>query len=192
MTSLCEHLRMNFDLRSRCWTCLEYIILNCYWLFKDHFLDQLIICCVYAVGRSTVSNWSFNEILRWYRTQECCRPEVYRKVRLSPIQGITSASDNLGDTPEYGDLITYYNKVFLSPLNKYLYVMFNSKNEEPTPKLSALPRFKSMDGFQSQRVLNDLSVYVSPKKDNLNPIAQSKTIYQFPNSPFSVIYTVLT
>ncbi|KII67653.1 Retinoblastoma-like protein 1 [Thelohanellus kitauei] len=111
LRSLCEFLNVDPVHRSRCWMCLEHVIVNIHELFKDHYLDQLIMCCVYAVGRSANLNWSFNDIMKWYRTQDYCVLGVYKRVLMSPRFEQDGKTIQSNDEKQYCDLITYYNKV---------------------------------------------------------------------------------
>ncbi|KAF0989643.1 hypothetical protein HZS_1222 [Henneguya salminicola] len=166
LNSLCEFLKIKSDLHIRCWMCLEHIIINCYVLFENHYLDQIIICCVYAIGRSTSYNWSFNEILRWYRSQQYYNQKVYRHVMLTPVYDDNVEIIDSSNTPTYGDLITYYNKV------------------PATNTCSPTAIFSILNTFHNKKLSTETTVYVSPKK-RIPCESSIKHLYKFTGNCFT-------
>ena len=54
------------ELVDQIWTLLKYVIYDCWWLIRDRHLDQVIMCCVYAICKWQAREISFHSIARHY------------------------------------------------------------------------------------------------------------------------------
>ncbi|KAI8420045.1 hypothetical protein MSG28_008635, partial [Choristoneura fumiferana] len=123
MNDLCTRLRLTDDeLKRKIWTCLEHSIMKQTHLMKDRHLDQILMCSVYVICK--VSNnpnnpveRTFADIMRCYRQRPLADNHVYRSVLIK--QGSGDTCDNLAGSPERGDLINFYNKVYVQCMQTF-------------------------------------------------------------------------
>uniref|UniRef100_A0A671QRE8 Retinoblastoma-like protein 2 n=1 Tax=Sinocyclocheilus anshuiensis TaxID=1608454 RepID=A0A671QRE8_9TELE len=73
LRDLCAKLDISTDLRRKIWTCFEYSLVHCTDLMMDRHLDQLLMCAIY----------SFQNIMKCYRSQPQASSSVYRSVLIS-------------------------------------------------------------------------------------------------------------
>uniref|UniRef100_A0A8C4QGK2 Retinoblastoma-like protein 1 n=1 Tax=Eptatretus burgeri TaxID=7764 RepID=A0A8C4QGK2_EPTBU len=80
LQDLCNKLDMLPDLRAKVWTCFEHVLVHCTDLMMDRHLDQLLMCCIYVMAKVTNEERTFQQIMRWYRSQPQAQSHVYRSV----------------------------------------------------------------------------------------------------------------
>lgn len=129
-------------MRQKIWTSFEYSIMNCTDLMKDRHLDQILMCAVYVVCKVVETERSFTDIMRCYRQQPQATSDVYRSVLLGPSTTNTTPSDNTNNfdnvpnvpvtpgqmagtarnypTGERGDLIRFYNTIYIQQIQSFV------------------------------------------------------------------------
>lgn len=148
LRDLCDRLNITRDLMTKVWTCFEYVVIDHTELLRDRCLDQIMLCCLYALARAAVPTHRpvlpFVDILKQYRLQPQATPDVYRSVLLSIVmaspgkeggssggrmstrsggaRGSTLRSISPPPVPkeERGDIVDFYNGVFLPKVKLYL------------------------------------------------------------------------
>ncbi|CAK9297655.1 unnamed protein product [Gordionus sp. m RMFG-2023] len=191
------------------WTCFEQcLVQSTAVLFKGRHVDQIIMCCVYVMSKVTGHDKSFADIMKQYRTQPQARNNVYRSVliqdsneHISPptlhpdqsdfnqndVSRIRSSStlphhiNNKGPDPSRGDIITFYNSVFVEEIKNFAtkFASFCDIIKNPTTPichsqltpvnlLSPLPLLTPLSGSpafgRKKKVSVGHFVYVSPLK----------------------------
>lgn len=122
LRDICDRLHISRDLLCKIWTTFEHVITEETQLLKDRCIDQIILCCIFAVTRVASSrNLTFHEILQvradivggyrhryrspysqMYRMQPQSNKEIYRSMLIEVIKtntgittgGLQPASDN--------------------------------------------------------------------------------------------------
>lgn len=85
---------------------------------------------------------------------------------------------------EWGDLIQFYNKVFVPKLQKFARKFSQSINGVESPTLSPLPRLNANPMSPWRRVCNKHSVFISPLKNaSFPPSPHRPMTYSFNRSP---------
>lgn len=79
-------------------------------LFFDRHIDQIILCCLFGVCKVEKGKMTFREIVQSYRQLPQHRPHVFRAVLLDPRGGVEAR----------GDIIRFYNDIFISSAKGYL------------------------------------------------------------------------
>ncbi|XP_053309761.1 retinoblastoma-like protein 1 isoform X2 [Spea bombifrons] len=208
LRDLCLKLDVSNDLRRKTWTLFEYSLVHCTDLMKDRHIDQLLLCAVYIMGKVTKEERLFHDIMKCYRNQPQANSHVYRNVLLKTIpQSAVVETDANEDvemadcesrdshpTPtnslgtdgrvERGDLITFYNNVFVERVKLFAlkYAVSAQENLMEAPPLSPFPSIKHQ-AVSPRRVSQQHSIYVSPHK-NMNCLTpRSALLYKFNGSP---------
>lgn len=189
---LCQRLRLtDSDLEKKIWTCLEYSIMHQTHLMRDRHLDQILMCAVYVICK--VSNNStnkvertFTEIMRCYRQQPQADNHVYRYVLIGPLN--EDAPDNKAaegkesSSTERGDLIKFYNKVYVQCMQSFA-LRFTGRQQSECP-LSPLPSPRGgnvISPLGGQRVSERHRLFVKPLGTATPP--QDPLTYRFSRSP---------
>ncbi|ESO96313.1 hypothetical protein LOTGIDRAFT_227069 [Lottia gigantea] len=179
LRDLCDRLDIDSDeLRRKMWTCFEHTMVKHVELMKDRHLDQLIMCAVYVIAKVTGKPLTFQNIMKCYRYQPQSHSHIYRSVLLNNRRrhhSNSSDSSKSGSTSpfgeERGDLIQFYNSVYVIKLRDY--ALEFSKDKGKHPSLSPFPSVRSHKG-SPRRVSTTCPVYISPHKTKSNPVLSPK------------------
>eukprot|EP00092_Neocalanus_flemingeri_P022394 GFUD01024287.1.p1 GENE.GFUD01024287.1~~GFUD01024287.1.p1 ORF type:complete len:1025 (-),score=334.13 GFUD01024287.1:159-2831(-) len=210
LENLCQSLQLPEEIVRRIWTCLEWTLRTHHTIMRDRHLDQVIMCALYIVckvsGKECEKN--FTDIMKHYRNQPQAASHVYRSVLLKPSAGAVgrentappttcpptpgrmAASSTVGhDGEERGDLIMFYNTVYLSLVQEFA-LRFSVKKsglECTLPPLSPLPQLRANPSSPCRKVSDSHSVFIRPlKPTNAVSISQSPIkplSYSFSRSP---------
>ncbi|XP_075981325.1 retinoblastoma-like protein 1 [Anticarsia gemmatalis] len=188
INDLCSRLCLtDEELKRKIWTCLEYSIMHQTQLMKDRHLDQILMCAVYVTCR--VSNKSTNQvektfadIMKCYRQRPLADNHVYRSVLIKQSEGDSS--------PERGDLINFYNKVYVQCIQSFV-LRFTGKHKDEC-SLSPLPASRGDAAWSpaGQRVSERHQLYVKPL--TTPPPANLHLTYRFSRSPAKDLHAINT
>ncbi|XP_056462535.1 retinoblastoma-like protein 1 [Gadus chalcogrammus] len=207
LRDLCVKLDVSSELRGKIWTCFEHVVVHCSEMMKDRHLDQLLLCSVYIVSKITREGQSFQDIMKCYRSQPQANSHVYRSVLLSHTSKDQGADENMEIDPasggesaekanqgsgeaspdqpveERGDLIQFYNTVFILKMKSFALRYATHDNRVDAPPLSPFPSVRAQP-LSPRRVSQRHSLYVSPHK-NASPSCSSPNpyTYRFNRSP---------
>lgn len=133
--SLCAAIGLRPEVFDQVWRATIELLISHANFIKGRHLDQIILCVIYGVSRvNKVKDVAFRGILEHYRKQPHRKPaaEVYRAVPLN-------------EPGEKGDIIKFYNFVFIPQLESFL-LQFQaapssttSMTSSPLPPLSPHP-----------------------------------------------------
>ncbi|XP_036007661.1 retinoblastoma-like protein 1 [Fundulus heteroclitus] len=207
LRDLCLKLDISAELRGKIWTCFEHALVHCTELMKERHLDQLLLCCIYIISKITKETHTFQDIMKCYRSQPQASSHVYRSVLLRRAPREPPADDNMevdsasgGESAEKanqrpadrtsqsaeeerGDLIQFYNTVFVVKMKGFALRYAASDNRADAPPLSPFPSVRAQP-LSPRRVSQRHSLYVSPHKNAaacLTP--NSSYTYRINNSP---------
>ncbi|XP_013163129.1 PREDICTED: retinoblastoma-like protein 1 isoform X2 [Papilio xuthus] len=188
MIDLCTRLRLtDEELKRKIWTCLEYSVMHQTQLMRDRHLDQILMCAVYVICK--VSNnpnnqveRTFADIMKCYRQRPLADNHVYRSVLIKQSTGENS--------PERGDLINFYNKVYVQCMQSFA-LRFTGKHKDECG-LSPLPagRGDAACSPAGQRVSERHQLYVKPL--TTPPHTDHHLTYRFSRSPAKDLHAINT
>ncbi len=215
MDMLCHTLQiMDEDLRRKIWTTFEHTMMKHTELMKDRHLDQLLMCSLYIVCKVVQREMAFADILKQYKTQPQAASHVYRSVLLGqrsggeataattkdkssggslnppPTPSRMSNTSTVMDGEERGNLIMFYNKIFMERLQKFCVKFKSSTAQAEAPPLSPLPKLRVTPQSPCRKVSENHSVFIRPLKQtpgdvvSYNPSSPHKPLsYSFSRSP---------
>jgi len=122
LTSLCNKLEVDDELRGHMWTCLEQSLRLHWQLMKDRHLDQMLLCAVYAVSKVVGKEIQFKQIVSSYKGLPFACAQVYRGTA----------------GKEQDSIIGFYNKVYMVAMKSIILLFAPNKNPpvSPAPKSS--------------------------------------------------------
>ncbi|KAJ0174200.1 hypothetical protein K1T71_010346 [Dendrolimus kikuchii] len=179
MNDLCTRLSLaDEELKRKIWTCLEYSIMHQTQLLKDRHLDQILMCAVYVICKvsnnpSNQVERTFAAIMRCYRQRPLADNHVYRSVLINQSSGDSS--------PERGDLINFYNKVYVQCMQNFA-LRFTGRHRDESA-LSPLPAGRGSAACSpvGLRVCEAHHLYVKPLTSP--PPHHHHLTYRFSRSP---------
>ncbi|TDH13568.1 hypothetical protein EPR50_G00034730 [Perca flavescens] len=207
LRDLCVKLDISSELRGKIWTCFEHALVHCTGLMRDRHIDQLLLCSVYIVSKITKETHTFHDIMKCYRSQPQASSHVYRSVLLrhtpteqvtdenmevDPVSGGESAEkpnpvsgeanpDQSGEE-ERGDLIQFYNNVFVLKMKSFALRYATHDNRADAPPLSPFPSVRAQP-LSPRRVSQRHSLYVSPHKNSAGCLTPNSYTYRINSSP---------
>ncbi|XP_035749405.1 retinoblastoma-like protein 1 isoform X2 [Egretta garzetta] len=211
LRDLCLKLDVSNDLRRKIWTCFEFTLVHCADLMKDRHLDQLLLCAFYIMAKVTKEERTFQDIMKSYRNQPQANSHVYRSVLLrnvsadvlldknanpdvemtedSSVKTSGSSGQSAAETcelgtEERGDLIKFYNAVYVGRVKSFAlkYDITNQDHVMEAPPLSPFPSIKQQP-LSPRRISQQHSVYVSPHKNGACLTPRTALLYKFNGSP---------
>ncbi|XP_018426159.1 PREDICTED: retinoblastoma-like protein 1 isoform X1 [Nanorana parkeri] len=207
LRDLCLKLDLSNDLRRKIWTLFEYSLVHCTELMKDRHIDQLLLCAVYIMAKISKEERLFQDIMKCYRNQPQAQSHVYRNVLLKKAAQVekddVGASqdvemidcddcenlrhvddDGTANQAERGDLITFYNNVYVERVKMFAlkYAASNSEHLVAAPPLSPFPSIKQRP-VSPRRVSQQHAIYVSPHKNTGCLTPRTALLYKFNGSP---------
>ncbi|XP_037295161.1 retinoblastoma-like protein 2 isoform X1 [Manduca sexta] len=186
MNDLCTRLGLtDEELKRKIWTCLEHSIMHQTQLMRDRHLDQILMCAVYVICKVVSSNTNnhvertFADIMRCYRQRPLADNHVYRSVLIKQNSGEGS--------PERGDLINFYNKVYVQCIQNFA-LRFTGRHRDEC-SLSPLPAGRGDAAWSpaGQRVSERHQLYVKPLT---SPPPTHHLMYRFSRSPAKDLHAI--
>ncbi|CAG7834073.1 unnamed protein product [Allacma fusca] len=173
LQDLCKNLCVDDELLRKIWTCFQNAIVNhVEELMKSRHLDQILMCCVYVVAKVVGNEKTFTEIMRCYRLQPQSASHIYRSVPLTKED-------------ERGDLIKFYNTIFIGRMQKYALKFSTKTDEGNNVPLSPVPHLKATPLSPCRKVSNKHSVFLRPLRAPKTPSPSKQLRYNFNRSPNS-------
>uniref|UniRef100_A0A8P4K177 Retinoblastoma-like protein 1 n=1 Tax=Dicentrarchus labrax TaxID=13489 RepID=A0A8P4K177_DICLA len=195
LRDLCVKLDIPSELRGKIWTCFEHALVHCTDLMRDRHLDQLLLCSVYIISKITKETHTFHDIMKCYRSQPQASSHVYRSVLLrhTPREQVADenmevsgeANSNQPGEEERGDLIQFYNGVFVLKVKSFaLRYRHLLCSDEPAdaPPLSPFPSVRAQP-LSPRRISQRHSLYVSPHKNSAGCLTPNSYTYRINSSP---------
>uniref|UniRef100_A0A669B4G2 Retinoblastoma-like protein 1 n=1 Tax=Oreochromis niloticus TaxID=8128 RepID=A0A669B4G2_ORENI len=203
LRDLCVKLDISSDLRGKIWTCFEHSLVHCTDLMKDRHLDQLLLCSIYIISKITKETHTFQDIMKCYRSQPQANSHVYRSVLLRRTPREQVADENMevdpvsektnqhsgdlncsqsGGEEERGDLIQFYNTVYVLKMKSFALRYATSDNRADAPPLSPFPSVRAQP-LSPRRISQRHSLYVSPHKNSAGCLTPNSYTYRINSSP---------
>uniref|UniRef100_A0A3Q1HUH0 Retinoblastoma-like protein 1 n=1 Tax=Acanthochromis polyacanthus TaxID=80966 RepID=A0A3Q1HUH0_9TELE len=207
LRDLCVKLDISSELRGKIWTCFEHSVVHSTDLMKDRHLDQLLLCSIYIISKITKETHTFQDIMKCYRSQPQASSHVYRSVLLRHTPREQVADENMevdsvsggesaektsqlpGDAnsnqsveEERGDLIQFYNSVFVLKMKSFALRYAIHDNRADAPPLSPFPSVRAQP-LSPRRVSQRHSLYVSPHKNSAGCLTPNSYTYRINSSP---------
>ncbi|KAM9860284.1 retinoblastoma-like protein 1 [Aulostomus maculatus] len=207
LRDLCAKLDISPELRGKIWTGFEHSLVHSTDLMRDRHLDQLLLCSVYIISKITKETHTFQDIMKCYRSQPQASSHVYRSVLLrhalrqqvtdenmevDPASGGESAektnqvsseaNSNQSGEEERGDLIQFYNNVYVLKMKSFAMRYATHDNRVDAPPLSPFPSVRAQP-LSPRRVSQSHSLYVSPHKNSVSCLTPNSYTYRINSSP---------
>ncbi|XP_076003457.1 retinoblastoma-like protein 1 [Genypterus blacodes] len=207
LRDLCVKLDIASELRGKIWTCFEHTLVHSTDLMKDRHLDQLLLCSVYIISKITKESHTFQDIMKCYRSQPQASSHVYRSVLLRRTSREQVADENMEVDPasggesaekanqasgeanaiqsgeeERGDLIQFYNSVFVLKMKSFALRYATHDHRSDVPPLSPFPSVRAQP-LSPRRISQRHSIYVSPHKNAAGCLTPNSYTYRINSSP---------
>ncbi|XP_043817552.1 retinoblastoma-related protein isoform X2 [Manihot esculenta] len=171
-----ERLKLSQKFREKIYFLFQRILTQRPSLFFNRHIDQIIICCFYAVVSKV--ELTFKQIIGNYRKQPHCRSQFFLFV---------SSNHEKNGGQDVG-IFAFYNKIFLPSVESLLDILHAEspkqvpeKNTDDFPSLHQMSPFPSLPDFSPKKLSPSQNVYLSPlrpsKKDTLNSNVMTKSYY---------------
>ncbi|KAJ3602793.1 hypothetical protein NHX12_030541, partial [Muraenolepis orangiensis] len=141
LRDLCVKLDVSSELRGKMWTCFEHAVVHCSDMMTDRHLDQLLLCSVYIISKITKEGHSFHDIMKCYRSQPQANSHVYPAEKAN--QGSGEVGPDQSGVEERGDLIQFYNSVFVLKMKGFALRYATHENRADAPPLSPFPSVRA-------------------------------------------------
>ncbi|KAL4451741.1 hypothetical protein ABPG75_007403 [Micractinium tetrahymenae] len=123
-------------LLAEAYTLAQHVAFEHTWLLYGRHADQVMLCCLYAVCKvNAAEEATLRAIIAAYNRQPQARPETFKSVNLTPRE---RTSLSMAAT-ERGDIITFYNKVFIPHTKAFLQRLAENRSLLSQPPACALP-----------------------------------------------------
>uniref|UniRef100_A0A8C3N9G5 Uncharacterized protein n=1 Tax=Geospiza parvula TaxID=87175 RepID=A0A8C3N9G5_GEOPR len=202
LRDLCLKLDVSNDLRRKIWTCFEFTLVHCADLMKDRHLDQLLLCAFYIMAKVT---YSFKKLMEFYvqfyvQNIRCVQhlhtwfanAVVLKSEALLLLDSSVKAGSSLGrstaenlsesETEERGDLIKFYNAVYVGRVKSFALKYDITNQDHVAPPLSPFPSIRPQ-AVSPRRISQQHSVFVSPHKNGACLTPRTALLYKFNGSP---------
>uniref|UniRef100_A0A674ASK1 Retinoblastoma-like protein 1 n=1 Tax=Salmo trutta TaxID=8032 RepID=A0A674ASK1_SALTR len=178
LRDLCVRLDISAELRGKIWTCFEHSIVQCPELMKDRHLDQLLLCAIYIISKITKDGHTFQDIMKCYRSQ----PQASSHVSNPHKADQSSRAEALVQGEERGDLIQFYNSVYVLKIKGFAIRYAAPSMDNRAPPLSPFPSMRAQP-LSPRRISQRHSIYVSPHKNGSCLTPNSAYTYKINGSP---------
>uniref|UniRef100_A0A3Q1C1I5 Retinoblastoma-like 1 (p107) n=1 Tax=Amphiprion ocellaris TaxID=80972 RepID=A0A3Q1C1I5_AMPOC len=204
LRDLCVKLDISSELRGKIWTCFEHSLVHSTDLMKDRHLDQLLLCSIYIISKITKETHTFQDIMKCYRSQPQASSHVRNTLKYtSPVYKrwtcimidscVSAAAEKTNQLPgdansnqsveeERGDLIQFYNSVFVLKMKSFALRYAIHDNRADAPPLSPFPSVRAQP-LSPRRVSQRHSLYVSPHKNSAGCLTPNSYTYRINSSP---------
>uniref|UniRef100_A0A672FYW0 Retinoblastoma-like 1 (p107) n=1 Tax=Salarias fasciatus TaxID=181472 RepID=A0A672FYW0_SALFA len=211
LRDLCVKLDISSELRGKIWTCFEHSMVHNTELMRDRHLDQLLLCSIYIISKITKEPHTFQDIMKCYRSQpQACshvrnthshtlpsqasvRPgliSLFFKLLFGVFLAAAEKTNQLpGDAnaeqsaeEERGDLIQFYNSIYILKMKSFALRYASHDNRADAPPLSPFPTVRAQP-LSPRRVSQRHSLYVSPHKNSSGCLTPNSYTYRINSSP---------
>uniref|UniRef100_M4CB66 Retinoblastoma-related protein n=1 Tax=Brassica campestris TaxID=3711 RepID=M4CB66_BRACM len=206
INGMVERLQLSQQIRESVYRLFQHVLTQQTSLLFNRHIDQIILCCFYGVAKLSQMRLTFKEIVFNYRKQPQCKPLVFGSVYVDSFH--CRRQGRVG--PDYVNIITFYNDVFV-PAAKTLLVEIvpvkndqdveaNNKPEGHCPGSSKVSVFPSVPDMSPKKVSAVHNVYVSPlraskidalishsSRSSYACVGESTRAYQSPSKDLSAI-----
>eukprot|EP00761_Pharyngomonas_kirbyi_P014917 gb/GECH01014948.1/.p1 GENE.gb/GECH01014948.1/~~gb/GECH01014948.1/.p1 ORF type:complete len:929 (+),score=208.42 gb/GECH01014948.1/:1-2787(+) len=180
---LCDTLPQIPSFINKVWELMYHIFTEERDFLKDRHIDQLIMCSIYAISKVNKKPIKFSDIIANYR--HIC--ENIRKCSAVQI-GKVVWQVTLDQTHHKGDIVKFYNAVFISRLREHI---VESADLPHTPQRGGMmmspqrspQRAPPLPASSPHRVRGNVTVFLSPSQESQkwpsSMTPRTKTLYAF-------------
>ncbi|KAK4846889.1 hypothetical protein QYF36_023020 [Acer negundo] len=187
ISSMSERMKLPQQIRERIYLLFQQILTRKAYIFFNRHIDQIILCCFYAIAKISHLKLTFKEITNNYIKQAQSRSQIFCCML---VNWSSQGNANIGQNRV--GIITFYNEIFIQnvkSLVKEIVSDESSKEEAPTlninghcpnsPRMSPFPRLPDVS---PKKVSSSQNVYLSPSrpsKDAFNSLMGQRSYYAF-------------
>jgi len=114
LQDMCEVLRVPAELATQSWVAFRYLMRHRVEAFYDRHIDQIILCCLYAVAKAFEIKLTFHRIIDGYI--ELRGPELGVPTCRNIVKKVKMYDERSGPA----HIITMYNEIFVTLMGSYL------------------------------------------------------------------------
>ena len=205
--TMCNSFHLDENSVRIVWTCFEWIMMKHCHVMKDRHIDQILMCVLYLVCKIRNNPKNFTDILHHYRNfQPQSDSHVYRSVLIKPgsnaekTEPPPEASEN-PDTPVpsmppptpsrlansstvgkdgevRGDLIKFFNTVFLELDGLKDFSLKFGVKRETHPPVSPRPKLRAMSHMSPRKQVSEsYKLYTRPlRQEDALQLQQSSPV----------------
>jgi len=175
--TLCGNLSLPSALFQQLWRVMIHILLNEAGLIRGRHVDQLLMCSLYGVCRINELSITFKSIIEKYSAQPQSASRIYRSVLINQAD------------KSYGDIITFYNNIFIPIMQPYILQSHQSSPQQPTDPATQTTNTSILSPQNKPRLPNASfsspiriphsphhNLYVSPMSKNVAARVHTHTI----------------
>ncbi|CAN7010636.1 unnamed protein product [Brassica rapa subsp. trilocularis] len=207
INGMVERLQLSQQIRESVYRLFQHVLTQQTSLLFNRHIDQIILCCFYGVAKLSQMRLTFKEIVFNYRKQPQCKPLVFGSVYVDSFH--CRRQGRVG--PDYVNIITFYNDVFVPAAKTLLVEIVPVKNDRDVeannkpegshcPGSSKVSVFPSVPDMSPKKVSAVHNVYVSPlraskidalishsSRSSYACVGESTRAYQSPSKDLSAI-----
>lgn len=138
--SLCDRLRLPAHVTDTVVSTMRQLLHRGTSVFFNRHMDQLVLCCVYGVCKVSKVEVTFRDIISHYRKQPHCRSHVFRTVLIDDAAATAGGGDphhHHEAAAGTGDVIRFYNQVFVPAAKGFLIPSTPTSAASPPPAAAA-------------------------------------------------------
>ncbi|KAK1567414.1 hypothetical protein Q3G72_011968 [Acer saccharum] len=187
ISSMSERMKLPQQIRERIYLLFQQILMRKTYIFFNRHIDQIILCCFYAIAKKSRFKLTFKEIKNNYIKQAQSRSQIFCCMF---VNWSSQGNANIGQNRV--GIITFYNEMFIQNVNSLVKEIVSdesSKEEAPTlnnnshcpnsPRMSPFPRLPDVS---PKKVSSSQNVYLSPSrpsKDAFNSQMGQRSYYAY-------------
>jgi len=167
---LCLRLQISPKIYQQVWQALNEVLTSQHQLMCNRHLDQLIMCTLYGVCRVNQLGITFRTIIEQYRAQAQASSKIFREVVLNSME-------------EKGDIITFYNSIYIPIMETYL-LQFQQNAEKENSMENEPEKVQKSHQVSPSPISTKHNLYLSPMKHSLRSTTPNpKFLFSFGESP---------
>ncbi|KRW99451.1 Cyclin-like protein [Pseudocohnilembus persalinus] len=166
--SICEQQGIKDQIQENIWATVKHIIANETELLINRHLEQIILCTIYSISKIHKQDVKFQDLIRTFENlyQQQIETSTLNLVQsdLNEIIYNLNISEN-----QKGDIITYYNQVFIQKIKSYIiskkqeFQQENNQQSRPSTPGCITGKYQSLQQYSKNPVLNT-QILQSPLK----------------------------
>ncbi|KAL5797329.1 hypothetical protein ACOSQ2_002149 [Xanthoceras sorbifolium] len=186
ISNMSERMKLPQQIRERIYLLFQQILTQKTYLFFNRHIDQIILCCFYAIAKASHLDLTFKEIKNNYINQSQCRSQVFCCMFVNcSSQGNGQIGQN-----QVG-IVTFYNGIFIQNVNSLVkeIALAEASKEAPAlnnnshcPNSTQKSPFPTLPDVSPKKVSRSQNVYLfpsKPSKDAFNSLMGQKSYYAF-------------
>ncbi|KAL5793547.1 hypothetical protein ACOSP7_002141 [Xanthoceras sorbifolium] len=172
ISNMSERMKLPQQIRERIYLLFQQILTQKTYLFFNRHIDQIILCCFYAIAKASHLDLTFKEIKTNYINQSQCRSQVFCCMSVN-----CSSKGNGKIGQNQVGIVTFYNGIFIQNVNSLVkeIALAEASKEAPAlnnnshcPNSTQKSPFPMLPDVSPKKVSRSQNVYLSPSRPSKN------------------------